>query len=159
MEKLEVLSAQFAAARQTYLDTVEPALKEAFADLFTQFPELEAIRWTQYSPHFNDGDACTFGVNEFQVSFGEPEESDDVESESEIEESDDDDDDDEDDGDDEYYEGDFVDIYLLDEKYEPIERLSNWAGYNPDIFESMFDNHVEVTVTRAGFSVNEHYHE
>ena len=26
-------------------------------------PDLEAFHWTQYTPYFNDGDACAFSVN------------------------------------------------------------------------------------------------
>src|SRR5688572_27883088 len=26
-------------------------------------PEIQQISWTQYTPYFNDGDECTFGVN------------------------------------------------------------------------------------------------
>jgi hypothetical protein len=33
------------------------ALAEAFAH-----PSIVAIRWTQYTPYFNDGDACVFSV-------------------------------------------------------------------------------------------------
>lgn len=43
------------------------ALKAAFADFFDAHPEATAIVWTQYTPHFNDGDACTFGVNDFEL--------------------------------------------------------------------------------------------
>ena len=46
---------------------VEPALKEAINELTTLIPQLTAVKWNQYTPHFNDGDVCEFGVNE--VSF------------------------------------------------------------------------------------------
>lgn len=30
--------------------------------LFAANPELESFGWKQYTPYFNDGDTCTFGV-------------------------------------------------------------------------------------------------
>lgn len=38
--------------------------KDAFAEqskpLFEKYPQILSISWTQYTPHFNDGDPCTF---------------------------------------------------------------------------------------------------
>ena len=31
--------------------------------MFEAHPEIEAFRWTQYTPYFMDGDPCEFGVN------------------------------------------------------------------------------------------------
>lgn len=33
-------------------------------ELFDKHPLLVAITWTQYTPYFNDGDECIFGVQE-----------------------------------------------------------------------------------------------
>lgn len=47
------------------LDTLN---REIFADgckdIFESIPEVSSFSWTQYSPYFNDGDECVFGVNE-----------------------------------------------------------------------------------------------
>lgn len=32
-----------------------------------QIEHVEALRWEQYTPYFNDGDACIFGINEITV--------------------------------------------------------------------------------------------
>ncbi len=44
-------------------ENVQPALKQAFEELQSVIPNLEAIRWQQYTPHFNDGEACEFGLH------------------------------------------------------------------------------------------------
>lgn len=31
--------------------------------IFEKYPKLEQFSWTQYTPYFNDGDTCEFGVN------------------------------------------------------------------------------------------------
>jgi hypothetical protein len=41
-------------------------------DLMGKNPNLTGMRWTQYTPHFNDGDACEFGINEPEYQFGLP---------------------------------------------------------------------------------------
>lgn len=33
-------------------------------DAVFAFPEVQAIRWTQYTPYFNDGDACEFSAHQ-----------------------------------------------------------------------------------------------
>jgi hypothetical protein len=41
------------------------ALIEGFKGLFDAHPELEAVRWNQYTAYFNDGEPCTFSVHDF----------------------------------------------------------------------------------------------
>ena len=40
----------------------ETAVKVFFKDYFDTHPEIYGIRWDQFVPYFNDGDACTFGL-------------------------------------------------------------------------------------------------
>jgi hypothetical protein len=48
---------QIAIARKTVKDVFE---KEAVA--FVNTLPIESFSWVQYTPYFNDGDACVFGV-------------------------------------------------------------------------------------------------
>ena len=41
--------------------------KSAFQDLFDEHPALLAVRWQQYTPFFNGGDVCEFGVSDPSV--------------------------------------------------------------------------------------------
>ena len=43
------------------------AFDEAFSKFFTDNPKVDGIVWTQYTPYFNDGDTCTFGVHELYL--------------------------------------------------------------------------------------------
>lgn len=56
----------------------EDIVKNAFSTLFDKYPTLEAIRWEQYTPYFNDGDPCEFSVGEprFKVANGDEDEGD-----------------------------------------------------------------------------------
>ena len=40
------------------------SIKEMFEAIFKQAPAVLAVKWTQYTPHFNDGEPCVFNVNE-----------------------------------------------------------------------------------------------
>lgn len=35
---------------------------QAFFTVFERFPELHSFSWRQYTPYFNDGEECIFGV-------------------------------------------------------------------------------------------------
>jgi len=47
----------------------EEALKAEFKAYFDANPKVEAIRWRQYTPYFNDGDACVFRVRDFYIKY------------------------------------------------------------------------------------------
>lgn len=60
-------SQEYQAAKEL-ISSKREELRKAASDLvageigklFTQFPLLESISWTQYTPYFNDGDVCNF---------------------------------------------------------------------------------------------------
>lgn len=62
------LMQQLTDLNKEYEKTAKRIGKPAFVELsqkcFDACPELGAIVWTQYAPHFNDGEACTFSVHE-----------------------------------------------------------------------------------------------
>lgn len=45
-------------------ETMRGEMKKVFAAFFAEFPQVKTIHWTQYTPYFNDGDECTFRLNE-----------------------------------------------------------------------------------------------
>lgn len=65
----------FAAKIKEIEKTINAAKKEAkeafsteLKELFVRYPDIKIIRWTQYIPSFNDGDACEFSIGEIIVS-------------------------------------------------------------------------------------------
>lgn len=44
-------------------DNAKVLFRQASGTLFTEYPNLIAYGWTQYTPYFNDGDTCEFGSN------------------------------------------------------------------------------------------------
>ena len=48
---------------------VGKVFKEGFQTLVSgPYPFVEGIKWHQYTPHFNDGDVCTFSVDTYGVT-------------------------------------------------------------------------------------------
>jgi hypothetical protein len=56
-------------------DTGKRLFKEAVETIFEEHPKLVAFSWTQYTPYFNDGDACTFSAHtdDPYIQFGDEE--------------------------------------------------------------------------------------
>ena len=55
-EKLEKL-------KKKYAEECKNTLIPEFKKIFDKYPQVKFFAWTQYSPHFNDGDECIFSAN------------------------------------------------------------------------------------------------
>lgn len=125
--------------------TGKEALQEAFSSFFEANPKIKGVVWRQYTPYFNDGDACTFSVREPHVLALEEDVPDDYSAEY-------------------HYEFclDGEDVFEaggadgLGEK----ELTELWNDVmDEDVFKAIFDDHVEVVAHRGGFDVEEYSHE
>src|ERR1044072_2458439 len=56
-EKQEKLKKELKDLGETYF-------KQMSRQIFTDFPVVSKFGWTQYTPYFNDGDECVFGIGE-----------------------------------------------------------------------------------------------
>lgn len=171
--KVSDAEAMIASAKETMAAAklqMVAAGKVAFADiskaLFEQFPGLLAFEWTQYTPFFNDGDECNFGVNSegnifIQLSDGttHPESLEEFNS-----------------GYDEYSYYDWRDEYVSGKEPLPdyYSNLKNdlWVfeaskltsklvnDIDPDTLRTLFGDHVRITVLRDGtVDVEDYEHE
>ncbi len=66
LEELKKMKADYTAALKEHSKGV---IAEHYGAVFAAHPDVIGIRWTQYTPHFNDGEACVFGVNELEFLF------------------------------------------------------------------------------------------
>lgn len=163
IEKLTEVSGELAAAKaklQAFAQQEgKAAIGAAFAKCFEPPTALTKIQWTQYTPYFNDGDACVFSANDPELFMG---------GESE---------DDENDG-----EGD--DTYGLvsrgrdyckpDSDYNKERRakleqkygtatvaafLSVWSRLDDEILLAVFGDHQQITITKDEVTVEEYSHD
>lgn len=140
---------------QGYLSTVEQFGTDAFlqaVDAVLDIDGVEALRWMQYTPYFNDGEPCEFGFHWGEVKlderFGE------VEGEY---------------GEDWLSEYDLYSGYKpqvfkvngqdTEEIYNALQSFEAKAGHFENVLKLNFGDHAQVTATREGFSVEYYDHD
>lgn len=121
----------------------EAALKGAFKEFFDKAPEVTAIRWTQYTPYFNDGEPCEFSVHDFHFKLAEGADTGGFYTYDEGEDGG------------PFYETSWRDGSKLSEACNTFEADVK----DDELFEFAFDDHVQVTATRDGFAVEEYSHD
>lgn len=63
----EQLAKDIAALQEVAKKSGGTALAGAFADFFAQHMEVEAVRFHQYTPGFNDGEPCVNSLGEIEL--------------------------------------------------------------------------------------------
>jgi hypothetical protein len=107
------------------------AFKAEFKSAFESNPDVKAMRWNQYTPYFNDGDECVFGVNDLMVKAENPEDAEDADG--------------------------FASLWGGN-KNEPL--LKWWNSIQCDeAFLAAFGNHCQITATPEGFEVDGYDHD
>jgi len=124
------------AAQEQAKAILAPGLK-TFMD---EHPDVKAIGWTQYTPYFNDGEECVFGVNDLHASL--------------VDERDD-----EVGGDGwEYLYGKTTKGFSQKSWDDLLELQKALSGAEPDL-KAAFGDHVRVIVTNEGIDVEEYSHD
>jgi len=57
---IETMNAEMAETRKRFQERMQEVFKDAFKQFFADNPEVYCVTWRQYTPYFNDGEACTF---------------------------------------------------------------------------------------------------
>ena len=150
-DKFDELITKQSELQRQFQKEAQSLFKDVTKEFFELNPSVKSIVWTQYSPYFNDGDECVFGVHcatftndeDGEVSWGE-------------------------------YEGDKDGIWTYgDDSYNSDEALPDdfkasacdafdrmiQSSEMEDVMEAMFGNHVKVIATREGFDVQDHDHD
>jgi hypothetical protein len=74
MSKLATMIEQFNAMKEALERDSKELLGEHFKEEFAGDTELKGLRWTQYTPSFNDGDPCTFRVGDLNARYADTDE-------------------------------------------------------------------------------------
>lgn len=143
--------------REEFQATAQELFKQTTKQFFDQNPGVTAIHWTQYTPYFNDGDECVFGVGDIYFTNATPEQfEEDIARWGDYE------------GEDEnvWSESAWGFKYHKDRYYKGInidqaEEFSKLVGSSDmeEVMEAMFGDHVRVVATREGFDVREYDHD
>jgi len=61
LSKIVANRRDFQKATESLSKTGEKLFRQAVKEFFKKFPDLHRFEWRQYTPSWNDGDACRFG--------------------------------------------------------------------------------------------------
>lgn len=141
--------------QKKFQTTAQALFKETTKEFFEKNPNVTAIVWAQYTPYFNDGDTCEFGV--YDATFTNAPDPENIRWGE--------------------YEGDHEiasdgsEIFTWEGGYggETPKKLNRKScnSFNnmicssemEDVMKAMFGDHVKVIATREGFQVEEHEHD
>lgn len=132
------------AAQEAFEKNAKETVGAVFTEFFAENPEVHAIKWSQYTPYFNDGDICEFGVNDF---YFQPTD----ETARENEDSD-------------YGDGfystynDSPSVRTASNAVDNFQALFNGQA-GSDLLGAAFGDHAEIVATRDGFEVESYDHE
>lgn len=153
--------------KEEFRVTAQELFKQTTKEFFEKNPGITAFIWTQYTPYFNDGDACVFSVGSPTFTNAPEDELDNVNHYGEY--------DGEEDG---IWSTDSLSFVLAEEREwykkerdlilagapidaESVERIQTLIGSEEmeDVMEIMFGDGVIVRATRNGFDVEEYDHD
>lgn len=152
-EQFNTLIQSHAELRAKFQKDAQNLLKQICKDFFEKNPEIKLISWTQYTPYFNDGDTCTFRVNDIYFSNAEGDDVDDITGWGE-------------------YDGENEDVFSDSAwglKYHKVpnvnitqcEELSNILSHSDmeEVMLEMFGDHSAVRLTVNGFDITDYDHD
>lgn len=67
-EIIKTLVEQYHETRKNLAKELEVNFKPLFTEVFETFSNLTSVSWVQYTPHFNDGEPCEFSVYGFDFN-------------------------------------------------------------------------------------------
>lgn len=119
-------------------------IQKLLAPVFESFPNVKSVRWTQYTPYFNDGEPCEFSSNAdyCELLFAAGEGGDVVTKED--------------------FDEDFEESWDCRkdaEKQKAFEAFKEALGLPDDVLLAAFGDHAQVTVDRSGVEVEEYSHD
>lgn len=142
------------AAKKKMQEELAAQMEPLFQEFFKNNPKIAKIAWTQYTPHFNDGEPCVFNVHDrYFVPTKCVEDDEDCEYQeypslwSAF-------------GFHDYDIKDFKEAGLTGEEIKKVEAFGKFLHNIPDdIYEGIYGDGVEIIATAEGVEVNEYDHD
>lgn len=140
IEGLQAASAKRQQIQEEAAAAVKAIAAPGFELFMREHPNIEAIRWTQHTPYFNDGEECVFSVGElyYKLVGADGEDEDDFE---------------------------YLSSYSKPEGFDQqqwfkdLEQLASAISGSDEEMLAAFGDHVRVTVTKEGVDVEEYEHD
>jgi len=175
--RISQMNQELEEVRKEHMRKLQEAFREVTKEFFNETP-VQAVIWTQYTPYFNDGEECVFGVNDpiFVIKGFDP---DNIESDAyDYEDSD------------KYTQVVNYDARQIEWRKQAVSKndkysehyaldLKNWeeqqAAYpglgdvcdqfkrllmsNDEVLRDVYGDHVKVVLTKDGATVDEYEHD
>lgn len=144
-EKIVDMNNKIKEIKQCQVDLFNESFKEVIKEVFSSVPGLNKIGWTQYTPYFNDGEECVFGVSD--PSFDIKELNDEPEKEE-----------------DNSNVWKWASSYRIKDKrpkeqYETIKAFEDLINNNEDALRSVYGDHAKIIITPENIEVTEYEHD
>lgn len=141
---------EYKKAKATFMKKAQVVLAEEFKAFFAKNPQIDSLRWTQYTPYFNDGEECIFSRSEFDARVVLDKKSKNEVGTAEVISATETDDD------------GFIAGWDIDGDTPLGKTLGDFEetfASVDDVFKEAFGDHVQVVATRKGFKVEDYEHE
>lgn len=138
VSEFEKINEIYQKQKQETSEKFKTAFEAFVKDFFNLVPLVKRVTWTQYTPYFNDGDACTFSVNEpYFYNFSDEEESEDdlIEGQWEIYS---------------WCLREYEKYGLTEQDKNLIEFLNEVILNNEDFLYDLYGDHQKITLTSQG---------
>lgn len=150
-EQIKDAQAEMKRIRAETTKKMQTIFSETTKQLFDEHPKLQSFSWSQYTPHFNDGETCVFSVNfDYGVRINDIDEDETPDDENTISE-------------------DIWDNTLRKSVPNPNYDLELGAAkeavlkflnvFDEEYFLDTFGDHVRVVVTKRGVSTEDYDHD
>lgn len=143
LEKYKKMEVELEKLQENAAKELKEGIIQSIKTLMLNYPKIVAIKWKQYTPYFNDGDACVFTVGYVQYKTEDMT----------------DEDGDYGDGFDEWYDGKEQRKKLGDDLSTKLNKLQKNLQDNEKLLEVAFGNHVEIIITPKEVIVDEYEHD
>lgn len=143
MSKIIEMMQEYKNKKTELIETIRSSLNIELKGIFEANPKLYGITWLQYTPYFNDGDECVFGVYEiFPITLSKFEENECVNSPYN------------------YYSYEYDGKFDIDEVQDSFGQIEKIMKEIPDDFyQELFGDHVQVIITKDNIEVREYPHD
>jgi hypothetical protein len=150
-EKISKFRSEISRLKAELVEQVKTCMEPAAKEFFNKYPFVRAIAWTQYTPYFNDGEPCKFGVKDVHIftEYEFPKEDYKHITDQGVYE-----------GTDTWYlnHAKYREDWMSDEFAEDYKMFMAFQE-DEDTMETIFGDHVQIWITPEGIQVDEYDHD